>query len=167
MTPAEFLTEAERRLAGAKFAVERVQLPGAPAVVGRRKPFRVRWILTQLKTSVVVAAVDTVTAAGWDRFVADAFDLAKAIKGGLPTGLQSGIGAVPVLAATDVEPEAIARAVEPPRVQLFKGIAMPALVDLRAGVVHQHPGRIVVGAVYAPYLRKQRDLVTAIVRTER
>jgi hypothetical protein len=167
MTPDAFLAEAERRLAEAKFAVERLALPGAPAVVGRRKPFRVQWVLTQLKTSVVVATVESVDVGGWQRFAQDSFAAAKAIKGGLPTGIQSGIGAVPVLAATHVDPAAAAVARERPRAEWFTGIAMPALVDLTTGEVHEFAGRILVGAIYAPYLRKQRALVTSIVRQEK
>lgn len=164
MTPHEFLDEAERRLASAKFAIDRTALPGAPAVVGRRKPFRVRWVLTQLKTSVVVTAVDTITEDGFARFVEDAFTLAKNIKGGLPTGFQAGIGAVPVVAATTVEPDAARRAAEKPRVEWFKGVAVPAIVDLTTGQVHTYEGRAYVGAVYLPFLRKQRDLITSIAR---
>jgi hypothetical protein len=163
VTPQEFLAEAERRLAGAKFAVERVPLPGAEALVGRRKPFRVRWMLTQLKTSVVVAAVEHATAEGWLRFNHDAFTFAKQIKGGLPTGIQSGVGAVPVLAANTVEPAAAQLAAQqPPKVEWFSGFALPALVELSTGRVYQFDGRVLVGAIYMPFLKKQRALVTSI-----
>ena len=163
MTPDQFRAEVGSRLAAAGYAVEQVALPGAPAVVGRRKLFRVRWFLTQLKVSVVVATVDNVTPDGWQRFANDAFEVAHAIKGGLPTGIQSGIASVPVLAAAHVDPYAAGLARERPRVEWFTGVAMPALVDLTTGQVHQYEGSIVVGAVYAPFLRKQRDLVTSIV----
>lgn len=163
-TPDEFRAEAARRLAAAGYAVEEAPLPGAPAIVGRRRPFRVQWMLTQLKVSVVVAAVDTVTADGWSRFTYDAFQLAKSIKGGLPTGLQSGIGAVPVLAARNVDPYAIGLATQAPKVEWFTGIAMPALVDLSNGVVHEFTGTVLVGGIYAKFLRKQRSIVTGIVR---
>jgi hypothetical protein len=163
VTPQEFLAEAERRLGDNKFRVERVPLPGAEALVGRRKPFRVQWMLTQLKTSVVVAAVEHATAGGWLQFNQDAFTFAKAIKGGLPTGFQAGIGAVPVLAADTVEPAAAQLAAQvPPKVEWFSGVALPALVELSTGRVHQFDGRVLVGAVYMPYLRKQRALVTSI-----
>ena len=164
MTPAEFLTEAERRLSGASYTVERRALRGGPAVVGQRKPFRPQWFLTQLKTSVVVAAVETVTFAGWQAFAAESFDVAKSIKGGLPTGFQSGVAAVPVLAGVNVDPAAMAHAAQRPHHEWFKGFVLPALVDLSTGAVAQYDGRIVVGAVYAPFLRKQRAIVTTIVR---
>jgi hypothetical protein len=164
VTPEEFRTEAGRRLAAAGYAVEETVLPGGPAVVGRRKPFRVQWLLTQLKVSVVVTAVERITADGWQRFAADAFQLAKSFRGGLPTGLQSGIGAVPVLAARQVDPYAVALATQPPRTELFTGIAMPALVDLVTGAVHENNGAVLVGGIYAKFLRKQRSIVTGIVR---
>ena len=163
MTPAEFLDEAARRLAGAGYAVERVALPGGPAVVGRLKRFRVRWFLTQLKVTVVVAAVDHVTRTGWERFGADAFQAAKAFPGGLPTGFQSGVGAVPVLAGVTVDGDAADAARAKPSPEWFTGIAMPALVDLTTGQVHHHEGRVMVGAVYVPFLRAQSALVTDVV----
>lgn len=165
MTPEEFLAEAERRLAANKYRVERTTLRGAAAVVGRRKPFRIRWMATQLKTTVVVCATNAVTAEGWPAYVADATGLARDFPGGLPNGLQSGYGAVPVLAATSVDPgaAAIAESSKPP-VELFGGVCTPALVDLGHRRAHVFGGKQLVGAVYFPFLRKQRDLVTSIVR---
>ncbi|HVF06610.1 MAG TPA: hypothetical protein VNA20_17365 [Frankiaceae bacterium] len=165
MTPREFLAEAERRLAAAGYAMEPLTLRGVPAVAGRRKTFRVRWFFTQLKTTVVVCATEGVSAQGWYDFVRDAYGLARLFQGGLPTGFQSGVGAVPVLAATHVDPYAAQAAAEKPRVQWFEGMALPALVDLATGQVHTHRGTQYVGAIYVPYLRKQRDLVTSIVAT--
>jgi hypothetical protein len=164
VTPQDFLTEAERRLSGAKFSVTRGMLPPGESVVAQRKPFRVRWMLTQLKTTVLVTATETATGQGWESFVRGAFELAKGIEGGMPTGFQSGIGAVPVLVANVAEPEAVAAAAQRPQYQWFRGIAMPALVELSSGRVTQYDGRIMVGAIYVPFLRKQRDLVTSIVR---
>jgi hypothetical protein len=162
VTPGEYLAAAERHLAASGYAVERISLRGGPAVVGRRRQFRVQWFFTQLKTSVVVAAVDRATAAGWLQFVDEAFAVAKNVTGGLPTGLQGAIGAVPVLAATQVDADAARLATEPPRVQWFTGIALPALVDLGSGRAHQSDRRQLAGAVFLPYLRAQRRLVTSL-----
>lgn len=165
MTPEEFLAEAERRLAAHSFRVERLTMRGMPAVVGRRKPFRVRWFLTQLKTSVVVCAVPKVTVEGWLDYVNDATGIARDFPGGLPNGLQSGFGAVPVLAGVDVEPAAARVATEAkPRVEWFQGMCLPGLADLTHRRAHAYAGSQVAGAVYVPFLRKQRDLVTSIVR---
>ncbi len=167
MTPQDFLVEAERRLAGAKFATERLDLRGVPAVAGRKKPFRVQWVLTQLKTTVVVCATDTVTLPGWHAFLNDAFQVARAIKGGLPTGIQAGIGCVPVLVANAVDPSAaVAAANEKAKVEWFQGMSMPALIDLSNRAVYAYEGAQFTGAIYIPYLRKQRDLVTSIVHTQ-
>ncbi|MDQ1710589.1 MAG: hypothetical protein QOE45_39 [Frankiaceae bacterium] len=164
MTPEEFTAVAESRLAGAKYTVTRLALSGAPAVVGQRKPFRAQWMFTQLKTSVVVSAVDHATGTGWMRFLQHAFLAAKDIKGGLPNGLQSGVGAVPVLAATSVDAEAALSATERPQYEWFTGVSLPALVDLSTGQVHQFDQRVLVGAIYLPFLRKQRSLVTSIAQ---
>ena len=167
MTPEDFLSEAGRRLIGARYAVERSDLRGAPAVVGRRRPFRVQWVMTQLKMTVVVCTVETVSYGGWYAFLSDAFRLASAYPKGLPTGLQSGIGAVPVLAAQHVDPAAaVVAANEKPRVELFKGMSMPALIDLTNRHVYAYEGGQFVGAIYVPFLRKQRNLVTNIVREQ-
>lgn len=165
MTPEEFLAQAEQRLAANKYTVERTTLRGVPAVVGRKKPFRVRWFLTQLKTSVVVCAVPEVTQQGWLEFVGEATQIARGFPGGLPNGLQSGFGAVPVLAATAVDPgaAAVAQGSKPP-VEWFGGVCTPGLVDLTQRQAYAFGGKQVVGAVYFPFLRKQRDLVTSIVR---
>jgi len=50
-----------------------------------------------------------------------------------------------------------------PSPEWFTGIAMPALVDLTTGQVHHHEGRVMVGAVYVPFLRAQSALVTDVV----
>jgi hypothetical protein len=165
VTPEEFLAEARRRLSEAGYAVEDVRLPGGAAIAARRKLFRLRWIATQLKTTVVVAAVDSVSEQGLRQFAAEAFECAKQIKGGLPTGLQSGIGCVAVLAANQVDDGARAMATAPPTVAWFQGLTVPALVDLTTGAVHAHDGRVLVGAIYMPFLRRQRDLVTGVVTT--
>lgn len=166
MTPEELLAAAGPRLSAAKYAVEGAPLAQAPSVAGRRKLFRVQWMLTQLKVSVVVAAVEEVSADGWQRFTTDAFQYAKAFRGGLPTGFQSGIGCVAILAAKTVDPAAAALAAERPRVEWFTGVGMPALVDLTTGQVHEYDGRVLVGGIYAKFLRKQRSLITDLVRQE-
>lgn len=167
MTPQEFLTEAGRRLAGDGYAVEHLDLRGTPALAGRRKTFRVRWFLTQLKTTVVVCTAETVSVEGWYAFLNDAFAVARGFQGGLPTGFQSAVGAVPVLAAASVDPRAAtAAASDKPRVDLFQGLTMPALVDLTQNTVYAYEGSQVVGAIYVPFLRKQRDLVTRIVHAQ-
>ena len=164
MTPEEFLAEAERRLAANRYRVDHLTMRGVPAVVGRRKPFRIRWFLTQLKTTVVVVAVPRITPQGWLDFVNDATGLARDFPGGLPNGLQSGYGAVPVLAATEVEPAAAQTAEgAKPRVEWFSGMCMPGLADLAHRRAYAYAGAQVAGAIYVPFLRKQRDLVTRIV----
>jgi len=162
VTPDEFLTEAERRLAGRGYAVVRMPLPGAPAVVGRQKKLRAQWLFSQVKMTVVVATVERATADGFNRFVADAWALAQQYPGGLPTGL-AGVAAIPVMAANVVDPDAAALAASKPPPEWFVGHRMPGLVDLGTGAAHQFSGYIHYGAIVVPYLRKQRALVTSIV----
>ena len=162
MTPETFLAEAERRLAGAKYAVERLPLPGATAVVGRRKRVRAQWLFSQVKITVVAAAIERATADGFARFVADSWTLANQFPGGMPTGI-SGVAAIPVLAGNVVDHDAAALAASKPPPEWFVGHRLPGLVDLTTGQVHQFSGYIHYGAIVVPYLRKQRALVTSIV----
>ena len=141
------------------YAVEDVQLSGGPAVVGRRKDFKVRWMLTQLKTTVVVTETGHLTAETWQYFMQEAFRFAAAFKGGLPNGFQSGIGMVAVIAAGSVDPAAAQLAAQQAPREWFTGIGVGAALDRSTGQIHTHDGRQVVGGLYVPFLRAQRDLV--------
>jgi hypothetical protein len=164
VTPQEFVDAAAAVLRREGYAVEPIQLPGGPAIAGRKRPFRLRWFATQLKVTVVVAATQHVTEEMLRTFATQAFDVATRITGGLPTGLQSGIGCVPVLAGGTVDPAAAALASTPRKAQWFVGLSVPALVDLSTGQVHTSDAKLLVGAIYVPFLRRQRDLVTSLGR---
>lgn len=154
------MSEQVRQLLSAHgYAVEDAQLAGRPVLVGRRKDFRVRWMLTQLKTTVLVGSTGELTPEVWKAFLAEGFQLASAFKGGLPNGLQSAVGMVAVLSCDTVDPAAAALAEQPAPREWFTGIGVAAALDRSSGAVHTHDGRVVVGRVYFPFLRAQRDLV--------
>jgi hypothetical protein len=148
------------------YVPEDAQLAGHPVLVGRRKDFRVRWMLTQLKTSVLVGSTGHLTPEVWQAFLAEGFQLAAAFKGGLPNGLQSAVGMVAVLACDTVDPAAAALAEQPAPRSWFTGIGVAAALDRSSGAVHTHDGRVVMGRVYIPFLRAQRDLVVGALPSE-
>jgi hypothetical protein len=141
------------------YDVQPAQLSGGLVTVGRRKEFRVRWMLTQLKTTVVVADTSHLTPEVWKGFVGEAFRLAAAFKGGLPNGLQSGVGLVAVMTCDTIDPAAAALAEQQAPTEWFTGLGVAAAVVRSTGAVHTHNERQLMGRVYLPYLRAQRDLV--------
>jgi hypothetical protein len=141
------------------YVVEPAQLSGGLVTVGRRKDFRVRWMLTQLKTTVVVAETGHLTPEAWRGFLAEAFQLAAAFPGGLPNGLQSGCGMVAVMSCDTIDPAAAELAHQQAPKEWFTGIGVAAAVVRSTGEVHAHDDRQVMGRLYVPFLRAQRDLV--------
>ena len=162
MTPQQLSAVLRPVLAGAGYEVEDVQLGGGWALAARRRDFRLRWMATQLKTSVVATATPHAGLPVVQGFARESFDLAARVKGGLPTGLQSGIGCVAVLVADTADPDAVALARSKPTREWFTGISTFALVTPQG--VATYDGSIAVGRVYVPFLRQQRDLVVRAVQ---
>lgn len=163
MTPEELKSAVAPALAGAGYTVEDLALGGGWAVGAHRRDFRVRWFLTQLKTTVVVTYAPVATLAVVQQFAQESFRTAAAVKGGLPNGLQSGAGCVAVLVADRAEPDALELARQKPTREWFTGISTLALVTPEG--VATYDGSIAVGRVYVPFLRAQRDLVLGALRT--
>ena len=159
MTPEELRASLAPALTRAGYTVEDLALAGGWALAGRRRDFRVRWILTQLKTTVVVTYAPVATLAVLQQFAQESFRNAAAVEGGLPNGLQSGGGCVAVLAADRAEPDALEFARQKPTREWFTGISTLSLVTPEG--VATYDGRIAVGRIYVPFLRAQRDLVLA------
>jgi hypothetical protein len=148
-------------LAAAGYQVSHVQQPGGAVVLGSRRDFRFRWLLTQLKTSVVVANADHLTVPGLQAFVNEAWQLTKSVKGGLPNGLQSGVGGVFVISCETLDGAAAELASKPTPREWFKGISVTAVVVRSTNQVLTYNGRVLVGGIYMPFLRAQRDLAVA------
>jgi hypothetical protein len=130
----------------------RDSVAGRQAVIGRRAQFRLRWLATRLHTFVLVAVFKSdATAEHLDRFMDEASQYATTVKGGLPRGLQTGTCAVAVAvlpSAVGVEGWA-----SKPHGRRFAALTYPVTVDLANGRVDQ-PGRMLIGAVYVPYLKE-------------
>jgi hypothetical protein len=162
VTPEQLKAALTPALTAAGYKVEDLALAGGWALGARRRDFRVRWIFTQLKTTVVVTYAPVATLAVLQQFAQESFRDAAAVKGGLPNGLQSGVGCVAVLVTERVEPDAADFARQKPTREWFTGISTLAVVTPTE--VLTYDGKVAVGGVYVPFLRAQRALVISAVR---
>ncbi len=124
---------------------------GAPVLVGRRADFRLRWMGTRLHLFTIAAAVPEITVATIDTFTAQVQRYAKANKGGLPAGMQTGVAVFPLLVSGRIDPAAMAWAVDRQRVQ-FACLARPVVADVTRRQVGFHRGRPAIGRLYASHL---------------
>ena len=158
MTPDEYLKLVESRLRAENVEVAPDVIGGVTALVGYRPRFRLAWMATKLHLFTVVIPVQVVTLDALTHFTNDALQYAVRSKGGL-RGFQTGVAAIPVLVGYQVEPDAAAYA-EGQIVKRFSAFAWPAAVDLSQGRVYRHVGRVVIGSVYAGWMRSQTELAT-------
>jgi hypothetical protein len=131
----------------------KAMLYGNEVLVARTSQFRLLWFATKLHTFVVVStfAPGTATPSGLDAFLRAAAELAKASKGGLPVGFQTGI-AVLVVAVTEGADAAAHQWASASHGRQFAVLPFPVLVDTATGQVTR-PQRMVLGGVYARYLK--------------
>jgi len=154
--PAEYLDLVGKRLQADGVAVRSASVGGLPALVGYRSRFRLAWMATRLNLFTVVAGVPSVTAGGLEQFSRDAVAYAVSEKG-RRRGLQTGVAAIAVLVGTVVEPDAAAYA-EDQVLKRWSAFAWPTAVDLSSQIVYRHQGRVLVGGVYASWMRGQTAL---------
>ncbi len=106
---------------------------------------------TRLHLFTIAAAVPEITVATIETFTAQALHYAKANKGGLPVGMQTGVAVFPLLVGGRVDPAATAWAVDRQRVQ-FACAARPVVADAAQRRVGFFRGRPVIGRLYASHL---------------
>jgi hypothetical protein len=153
MSPEEYLNLVAERLQADGAEVTTEYFRGVPAVVGYRPQFKLRWMATRLNLFTVVLPTERVTPAGLKQFSEEALDFATSQKGRF-RGVQNGVGAIAVQVCPQATPEAIDFA-RTTLVRRFSAFAWPAVVDLSTGTVHSHQGRVVVGGIYASWMRQQ------------
>lgn len=156
MSADEYLAGVAERLGAGGATVTTEYFRGVPAVVGHRSEFRLRWMATKLNLFTVAIATPSVSAESLRLFSEDVLDFATAKKGQF-RGFQNGLAVIPVQVSEQVAPDAVALA-ESKIVKRFSAFAWPAVVDLSAGTVHRHQGRVAIGGVYASWMRQQTDL---------
>jgi hypothetical protein len=126
------------------------------ATVGYRSNIKA---LSKMHLFTAVASVPEVNEAAILDFSHRVSDYAKAQKGQL-RGAQSGVLAIAVLVAPNVDGAAKKVAAKPLRLGMggFAAIVQPAVVDLTEGKVHTFRGRRLWGAALAGYLRNKSIL---------
>jgi len=159
MSPEEYLSSVEERLRadGAKVTTETIR--DEPTLVGYRPAFKLRWFATKLNLFTVAKVEDVITAQKLEHFAEDAVRYAINKKGRF-RGLQNGVAAIPVLIGSKVEPDAIAYA-QNELIKRFSAFGWPAVVDLSTNQVHSHEGRVVIGGIYASWMRQQLGVALA------
>ncbi|WP_189784102.1 levansucrase [Streptomyces capitiformicae] len=130
---------------------------GVPVLVGRRSDFRLRWMATKVHLFTVAAAVPEITMPAIGTFTFQAMEYAKRTKGGLPAGLQTGIGVFPVLVSDRVDPAAVQWAEAEARNE-WAIMARPVVVDSARRYVGTYRRRGFIGAAYASHLIKKSRL---------
>lgn len=158
MTPDQYLELVAKRLQDGGAEVSSEDVGGTTVLVGYRPRFRLAWMATRLHLFTVVAPVQTVTLDGLTRFTQDALTYAIKRKGRL-RGLQTGVAAIPVMVGVAVEPAAAAYA-QHQLLKRWSAFAWPAAVDLSSRRSFRHEGRVVVGGLYANWMRTQSELAT-------
>ncbi|MDI9883207.1 levansucrase [Streptomyces sp. HNM0645] len=146
-----YLQFVEHRLTADGCAPRWEQWHGAPVLVGRRADFRLQWAATKLHLFTAVAAAPEITVPAVEAFTWRVLDYARANKGGLPVGLQTGVAAFPVLVSERVDPAAMAWAQEQQR-NRFACFARPVVVDMSQGHVGFYRGTPALGRVYASHM---------------
>jgi hypothetical protein len=154
MTPDEVLGRIEQSTGAAGMQPVRAQLEdGRGALVARTKQFRLRWMATQLHTFIVAAPFPASPSRGdLDFFIRSATQYAKANKGGLPLGFQTGLATIVVAVTHGASPEAVDWASSVHGRQ-FSAIPWPVLIDTAVPTLVQ-PQRMVIGGIYKAHLQQ-------------
>jgi hypothetical protein len=151
-----YIDQVSARLQSNGVAVRTVAIGAQTALVGYRARFRLAWAATRLNLFTVVAQVEVVTAIELEQFSRDALQHAISEKGRL-RGLQTGVAAIPVLIGSTVEPAAAAYA-QNELLKRWSAFAWPTAVDLSAHAIYRHQGRVLIGGLYASWMREQAAL---------
>lgn len=153
MTPHEAIERIAWSTGQAGMNPSQQRLQGSPVLVARTSEFRWRWFATRIHTFVVAAPfpAGTATADRLGGFLRAATEYAKANKGGLPRGLQTGV-AVIVVAVADSADHAAFEWASAVRGRKFAALPFPVLADTAAGQVVM-PRRMVLGGIYKAYFQ--------------
>jgi hypothetical protein len=157
MTPSGYLDALRDRLAADGCEPQIHDWAGQPVLIGRRADFRLRWMATRLHLFVIAATAPEVNADALASFTQSAINYARANKGGLPVGFQTGIAVFPALVGEHVQPEAATWA-QAKQINAFGCMARPVAVDTTTGMVNQFRGTGVLGGIYSPHLRRKSAL---------
>lgn len=102
-------------------------LPGGAAVIGYRADFRLQCVATKLHLFTVCVTVPVITGPDLERFAQDALEYAVQRRGAA-RGFQSGVAAIPIVVAQQVD-ESAAAVARTKIVKRWAAFAWPAVVD--------------------------------------
>ena len=159
MSPDEYIEVVASRLRADGAEVSAESIGGLTTLVGYRSQFRLRWMATRLNLFTIVGSMQTVTVVGLEQFTNDAIDYAISRKGQF-RGFQSGVAVIAVLVGERIEPDAVTFA-KATLVRRFSAFGWPAAVDLISPHVYHHEGRVLVGGIYAGWIRQQTAIALA------
>jgi hypothetical protein len=153
MTPQEAIEQIGRSTHGAGMNPSWQTLDGSQVLVARTSEFRWRWFATRLHTFIVAAAfpAGSATSDRLDAFLRASTDYAKVNKGGLPRGLQTGVGVIVVALAESADQAAYGWA-SAPHGRRFAALPFPVLADASTGQVAM-PRRMILGGIYKAYFQ--------------
>jgi urease gamma subunit len=153
MTPQEVIERIAQSTARAGMTTQKTLLQGNEVLAADVSKFKVTWMLSQLHTFLIAGTFPPGTAhpTALDGFMELASQYGKANKRGLPLGLQSGV-AVLAVAVTEHADAAAHEWASKPHGRKWAVMPVPVLVDAATGQVTR-PQRMVIGALYFPYLR--------------
>ena len=163
--PTVYMDKVRAALGARGFDVLSAEVAGRSVIVGRRADFRWRWFAVRLHTSVIIGSFNAAEARRdqLDRFLDAASRWAVQHGRGRAHGLQSGTATVVVAVVSGDAGEARAWASNP-HGRRSADLAYPVAVDLPGAIVVQ-PRRVIVGAIFIPYLRGiVHDIIAAPLR---
>lgn len=150
------------RLEAGGFELARAEIGGLEAVVARRARFH--WTATRVHVFVFLFETPALTRGRAEELAAAANAFAKANKGGLPAGLQTGSLAVPVFIAEGDAGEAKEWVRTEPAKKRWGVFELPTVIETETGDVAYREERGVWGAAYDALLRRivEEDIAAAV-----
>jgi hypothetical protein len=157
VSPQEALERIAQSTAQAGMNPTKTMLRGNEVLAARTAQFRLRWMATKLHTFLIASMFPpgTATPDRLDSFLTTAAEYAKANKGGLPVGLQTGV-AVLVVALTEQADPAAREWANASHGRKFAVLPFPVLAETATGQVTR-PQRMVLGGIYSKYLKSLVD----------
>jgi hypothetical protein len=157
MSPEEAIERIAQSTAQAGMNPARTLLQGSEVLVARTSQFRLRWMATKLHTFLVASIfpAGTATTDRLDTLIELAARYAKANKGGLPVGFQTGV-AVLVVAVTEHADPAAHQWASTSHKRKFATLPFPVMADTTTGQVTR-PEKMLLGGIYKAYLQGLAD----------
>jgi hypothetical protein len=153
MEAQQYITAIRDRMDHGGYDSDTKTLPSGAALIGYRSDFRMSWAATKLHLFVAVKQAPTASRDDLEDFTVETLAYAKQTKGRY-RGLQTGVAAIAILVAHEVELGASLFA-ESELIRQFGAFAWPVTVDLSTGQRSSHQGNPKIGRFYNDWMRLQ------------